>query len=293
VYLVIERRVHGNGIEDLRADIKHREDQQQTALSLTEFIEKEGDEKWADEIVQTVGPWLMVQLGDLANFFETLRNFYEWRKPTRTAATLGVFAAIILLIPFIPYWFLIKSATLSAGFTFFALFPLSVNFPEYRLLVSPTRRLLWNIPTHAEWSIQYIQAEGTRVAAHTHTTPNPTALPIKTSPEAAQNQDYGFYKAHHDKSTGHLIISANSCRFVSNIGHVVHFQLSYSLINKIEKKDRIVAKNVPSKLTTDSGKDLLLVTKVGVEYLLKNMEQRDEAFSQVVGFSQATWQIVW
>jgi hypothetical protein len=293
MYLVIERRVHGNGIEDLRADIKHREDQQQTALSLTEFIEKEGDEKWADEIVQAVGPWLMVQLGDLANFFETLRNFYEWRKPTRTASTLAGFAAIILVIPFIPYWLLIKSATLSAGFTFFALFPLSVNFPEYRLLVSPTKRLFWNIPTHAEWAVKYIQAEGSRVAANTHNAPSPTALPIKTSETAAQNNDYGFYKAHHDGSAGHLIISANSCRFVSNVGHKMHFHLDYALINKIEKKDRIVAKNVAKKLATDSGKDLRFVTKTGTEYLLGDMEQRDEAFSQIVGFSQATWQIIW
>ncbi|KAF2033071.1 hypothetical protein EK21DRAFT_59218, partial [Setomelanomma holmii] len=297
LYLVVERRVHGNTLEDLRSDIKHREDQQQAALSLNEFIEKRGDDKWADEIVEVVGPWLMVQLADMANFFESVRNFYEWRKPTRTAATLGAFACVILVIPFIPLWLLVKSIGLSFGFTFFALFPLATNFPEYRLLVSPTKRLFWNIPTHAEWAIKYIQAEGTRFAANTNTQtsniPLPSAIPIKTTPKAAQAQDYGFYKSHFNKDTGHLIISATSCRFVSNVGHIVHFVLAYEQINRVEKQDRQVKKNVPSKLTTDSGKDLKLVTKEGKEWVMENLEQRDEAFSQIVGFSQTTWQIVW
>jgi hypothetical protein len=34
------------------------------------------------------------------------------------------------------------------GFSFFALWPIAVNFPEYRLLVSPVKRIFWNIPTH-------------------------------------------------------------------------------------------------------------------------------------------------
>jgi hypothetical protein len=298
LYLVVERRVHGNTIEDLREDIKHREDTQQTALSLNEFIEKEGDDQWADEIVKTVGPWFMVQLSDMANFFETVRNFYEWRKPVRTGVTLGIFAVLIIACAQTPTWLLVKVSTLGAGFTFFGLFPLAVNFPEYRLLVSPTKRIFWNIPTHAEWAIKYIQAEGARVTAsgpaqNVDSTLKPTALPIRTTPEAAQSQDYGFYKAHQDGSKGHLIISAVSCRFVSNVGHTTHFHIPYDQISQIEKQDRIVTKKVPDKLKMDSGKDLKLVTKPGLAYLLTNMEQRDEAFSQIVGFSQTEWQVIW
>jgi len=74
VYLVIERRTHGNTLEDLREDIKHREDQRTTALSLTELIIKEGDENWSDDLLKGLGPWLMVQLADLANFFESMRK---------------------------------------------------------------------------------------------------------------------------------------------------------------------------------------------------------------------------
>jgi len=35
------------------------------------------------------------------------------------------------------------------------------------------------------------------------------------------------------------------------------------------------------------------VDKGGEEYVLKDLERRDEAFSLVVGFSRTTWQVVW
>jgi hypothetical protein len=233
----------------------------------------------------------MIQLSDMANFFESTRNFYEWRKPLRTGVSVGVLAISIIACVFIPTWLLIKVSTLSAGFSFFALFPLATNFPEYRLLVSPAKRLFWNIPTHAEWAIKYVQAEGSRVAATKST--NPSAIPLKTSLKAAQADDYGFYTAHHDKVKGHLIISAASCRFVSNVGHDVHFEIPYVAIDKLEKEDRIVTKKVPAKLSMDSGKDLKIVSKLGGEYVLGDLVQRDEAFSQIVGFSETVWQVVW
>lgn len=200
----------------------------------------------------------MVQLADMANFFEGIRNFYEWRKPTRTGATVAMLACVVSACALIPTWFLVKASTLSAGFSFFGLFPLAVNFPDYRLLVSPTKRLFWNIPTHAEWAIKYIQAEGTRVVANTPTasgnTPLPSAVPIKTTPEAAQAQSYGFYEAHHEKSKGELVINATSCRFAQSKGNSHHFHLLYSEIERIEKQNRVVTQKIPSKLKTDSGK---------------------------------------
>jgi hypothetical protein len=74
VYLVAERRAHGNTLEDLREDIKHREDQRVTALSITELIVKEGEMNWSDDLIEGLGPWLMIQLADLANFFESMRK---------------------------------------------------------------------------------------------------------------------------------------------------------------------------------------------------------------------------
>jgi len=287
-YLILERRLHGNTLEDLRADISHAESLDTTALSLTEFITKRGDAAWASEIVAALGPWAMIQLADLANFFESVQNCYEWRKPARTGSVLAVLVLLVVATSVTPVWLLVKTATLGAGTAFFALFPLATNFPEYRLLLSPTKRLLWNIPTHAEWAVRYVQAERSRVAASR--TPLPTALPLKTSPGGVEQGDYGFYTAHHESAAGHLVISKEGCRFVRNVGRKMHFSLAYARISRIEKEDRVVAKKVPGKLQSDSGLDLKFVLSgegegEGREYVLSDMHQRDEAFSQIVGFS--------
>ena len=105
-------------------------------------------------------------------------------------------------------------------------------------------------------------------------------------------RDYGFYTAHHDGEKGRLVISTSSVRFISDSAHNVHWTLLYSEINKLEKQDRIVAKSIP-KVKTDSGKDLRLVSKTGEEWLLENVDDRDQAFSQIIGFSSTTWQVVW
>jgi len=276
VYLVAERRIHGVSIEDLREDIKHTEDQHKTALSITEFIEKKGDEQWADSILQDLGPWLMVQLADAANFFETTRNFYEWRKPHRTGTVLAVLGAAILTTALVPLWLLVKCTTLGIGVTFFALFPLSANMPAYRLLVSPTKRLLWNIPTHAEWAITHIQAEGSRVETSATTT-----------------DDYGFYVAHVGTTAGRLVIGARSVRFVSRHPYAVHVTIAYADMDSLEKVDRVVKQCVPAAVSRDSGKDLKVRDRLGRETVLSNLDQRDQAWSQIVGFSKTSWQVLW
>lgn len=68
----------------------------------------------------------------------------------RTTIVLGV---TVLITALVPTWLLVKTITFAMGVSFFALYPIAVNFPEYRLLVSPTKRLLWNIPTHGMFHI--------------------------------------------------------------------------------------------------------------------------------------------
>jgi hypothetical protein len=66
-----------------------------------------------------------------------------------------------------------------------------------------------------------------------------------------------------------------------------------------------------SKLKSDSGKDLKIIAKVpggvsgvGVvndlgaakenkEFVLVSVDLRDQVFSQILGFSDTTWQVVW
>ncbi|KAF2679996.1 hypothetical protein K458DRAFT_460041 [Lentithecium fluviatile CBS 122367] len=298
VYLVLERKFSEKTVKNLRQDVERTEDRQKTALSLTEYIQKEGDEQWADKILEEVGPWLMVQLSDLANSFEVLRNFYEWRVPSRTIIILATFVVIILASAIVPAWLFIKSLTLGMGFTFFGLFPFAVNFPEYRLLASLPKRIFWKIPTHGEWSIKSIQAEGSRYQENHGTAPSTIPNSALTAPQTTcKTQDYGVYTAHDGKTKGRLVISNTSVRFTSHhhsnpASEKANWVLLYSELERVEKIDRVVGKNMP-KPKSDSGKDLKLQCKRGEERIVTNVDLRDQVFSQIIGFSDAVWQIVW
>ncbi len=88
-------------------------------------------------------------------------------------------------------------------------------------------------------------------------------------------------------------MSAGGIRFVSNLGHNILWSLNYDDVQWFVKQDRIVYKHVPDKLQWDSGQDLKIVSKDGEEHVLRQVDNRDEAFSQVIGFSNVTWQVVW
>jgi hypothetical protein len=61
-------------LDDLRKDIKRTEDVNEVAFSLTEFIEKEGQDVWINRVAEKIGPWLMIQFGDIANLMEIVRK---------------------------------------------------------------------------------------------------------------------------------------------------------------------------------------------------------------------------
>jgi len=45
------------------------------------------------------------------------------------------------------------------GGSFFLCWPIASRYPKYRYLVSPIKWVLWDIPTHAEWSFQYLRKQ--------------------------------------------------------------------------------------------------------------------------------------
>jgi len=143
-----------------------------------------------------------------------------------------------------------------------------------------------------------IQAEGTRYQENHGTIPSTLPNASITSPQTTlKTQDYGAYTAHHENKRGRLIISNSSVRFTSHqhtspTKEEVLWTLLYSQIERIEKIERVVGSSIP-KPKSDSGKDLKLQSKTGQEWVLTNLNLRDQMFSQIVGFSDAVWQIVW
>lgn len=70
------------------------------------------------------------------------------------------------------------------------------------------------------------------------------------------------------------------------------FVLNYDLIYKVEKIERNKSKLLSGR---DTGKDLRICSKLDGdgEWVLTGMEDRDQAFSQIVGFSKTRWQVAW
>jgi hypothetical protein len=137
----------------------------------------------------------------------------------------------------------------------------------------------------AEWAFKSLQEEGARYQQKNQVV---VQAGIAVRPET----DYGFYPGQFNHDKGRLVVGPASIRFETNIGHKVMWMLNYDQITKLEKIDRIQSKAIPGK---GSGKDLRIASKLAEEqgWVLSDMSNRDEAFSQIVGFSKTSWQIVW
>lgn len=91
IWLVIKRRLYPPTIEDIRDEIKRSEDVDMTALNITQLIEQHGSHGWTDALRQDFGPWLLLQLEDLANILEI------WRKCVCHLLTSPRKASVLIL----------------------------------------------------------------------------------------------------------------------------------------------------------------------------------------------------
>ncbi|KAI9820582.1 MAG: hypothetical protein M1827_004951 [Pycnora praestabilis] len=297
--LVIHRRLRPPSIEDLRRDIAATEDMAVTALTLTDYIAKRGDANWVNPLVEELGPWILLQIGDVANGLEVLRNFYEWRSPRRTTISLGILTTGSMIAIFTPTWLLVKCATLIIAILLFGLYPVASKYPDYRLLASPIKWVFWNIPTHAEWAIDNLQKQAAKhnkasendakiksddlSSRHSKDTgddsqarqPNPSHKPVA---------DVRVYHFMDGKHPGELSLSSDIIRCKTLVRHAEAWEMPYKSIKCVEKRTR-------SKKA--GGADLRFVNLNDEEFLVKDLEKRDELFTQIIGLSDIQWQVVW
>ena len=59
----------------LREEVKRTEDSTVTALTLIEQIEKRGEHGWIEPLVEDMGDWMLLQLGDVANLLEVMLKY--------------------------------------------------------------------------------------------------------------------------------------------------------------------------------------------------------------------------
>ena len=200
-------------------------------------------------------------------------SFYEWRDPARTAITLLLLSIIWLGVTFIPLPLLLKITQLNAGIIFFGLFPIATRYPQYRLLASPLKWLLWKIPTDAEWAIARLQTE----ARH-----RMEAMPDRINELEKEKQsneaNIGRYHCTSGSHHGDLHISSTGAKYISAVRKNMMWEVSFEEVKILQK--------------FGAGDGLLFVCTSGDEFRVAGLKARNEIFSQIIGYSGLRWQVM-
>ncbi len=68
----MRRRSNRPDVHDLRDELLRIEDEDETSLSLSHFIEKHGPESWTDALFARMGPTVLMMSADIASLMETI-----------------------------------------------------------------------------------------------------------------------------------------------------------------------------------------------------------------------------
>lgn len=333
LYISIKNHFFPSSIDSLRTSMQRAHDRNQSAYRFGELINKYGNEGWLEPLMKDMGPYIQLQLGDIANMLEVFANFYNWVSPRKTVATLWFFAACLLLSLCCDMAFCVKITGFVAGGTFFLCWPIASHYPKYRYLVSPFKWVLWDIPTDAELAFQYLRRRAQMCreqiikkqvkevpnlenasprdvvfAVQTKVMPKITVNVDKTNEVHETNadtaDDESWYSADSSSSvlegtdilsfrarwgikTGRLVVYSNGVRFVRSLRRKELWRKSFLEMAEMRKLEGSTA----SRLTLKRPEELELTFTDGDSIILGAMNDRDEAFNSIIGFSALQWQV--
>ncbi|KAL8943688.1 MAG: hypothetical protein Q9216_000887 [Gyalolechia sp. 2 TL-2023] len=301
LYVFLWYTQHLVGFIAMRESIRRSHDQRSGAYKFGELVDKHGRHHWIEPLLDELGPYVQLQLNDLANILEVFANFHAWMYPRKTAATL-VFLSI---------------ATFIIGGAFFFCWPIASKYPKYRYLVSPFKWALWDIPTDAEWSFQYLRRHAQmereqlvkRRVDRIHQDENDGSSPISyVVPDITVNEgsshdeddwhsacsttsvlgglDIVAYRAYSQGVVGRLIIYSSGIRFVRSVKRRELWRRSYLELVEMRKKEGSSVSRIPGVPSQSLELKFLDGSKLG----LKGMKDRDSAFNTIIGFSGLQWQ---
>lgn len=280
-------------------------------------MDQGGKDDWLKPLMDELGPYIQLQIIDLASFLEVLYNFYHFRSPRDTVATLVLFAALSILTAFADSKFTMKIFWGIVGLIFFVCWPISSLYPRYRLLVSPFRWGFWDIPNHAERSFRYLQERSAVVLQaideHDYEEGDDPfdSLEKSHSPlSEISDRDILAFACTYHKRPGRLVLSRTCLRFKpsSLTNHALFspssFEYPYTSLIEMTKHqnssilsplDKITMGADQLELTFRSDKPGNGVLRMDLEnevdvITLENVRDRDKAFNALIGFSGLRWQ---
>jgi hypothetical protein len=159
IFSTLRNRFRERSVRTIRESVGRALDREARVQAWGELIQRHGQHDWLEPFLDEIGPIIQLQLGDLADMLEILTNFHRWERPNLTLATLFFYFCCLLVSLFADMEFCMKLIWLISGMAFFVAYPISANFPMYRLLLSPWRWAFWDIPTHSELAILTLQVK--------------------------------------------------------------------------------------------------------------------------------------
>ena len=117
------------------------------ASMLSELIIRHGSDAWVDPLMDELGPWIQLQLGDAADFLEACSSYYEWRNVSATLSTCVIYVALFLLGAATPLDYSVRVFWMAGGIYFFMSRPIGTCYPRFRHAVDPVRWMYWDAPT--------------------------------------------------------------------------------------------------------------------------------------------------
>ena len=316
-----------SNVESIRDSANRAFDSEARDSQFVELIDKHGKHDLLEPIIDKAGPYAQLQLGDLANLLEVLQNFYHWRSPRKTFASLSFFACCLAVTLFADMAFCVKIVWFIVGGTYFLCWPIASLYPQYRYLVSPIKWVFWDVPTQAEWSFQYLRRQAQvhreiRIMKNVEATYNNevtnstiTEYPgrIDTVPAIVIGDDAS--KRSDDTSSEDDWCSVSSTAGIlegSNIGSfrgffggsigrlIVSFD-GVCFVHSLTKAQAWsflyielaeLRKSVGSRITKviTSPDRLEIATVSGIDVIVEGMKERDEAFNAIIAFSALQWQ---
>jgi hypothetical protein len=314
IHTVIRNKYHPSSVESIRQAMKRGVDHEAKAQAWGELVEQHGSKDWIEPLLDELGPYIQLQLGDLTDLLEVLANFYRWKSPRKTAETVFFFCCCLLVTLLTDMAFCMKIIWLVVGGWFFLCFPIASSYPKYRYLTDPAKWILWDIPTNAEWSIEFLQRKASVQQKQTdrrervshsvnftdseisssdyETAPSTPQRGTSDAEEARHHAEVFKFRAWQAKSRGHIMISRSGIRFSSRSRS---WSITYSqLIEMCKVKPASTVKT----LTFGVGGSRLQFFATDAqgaglnETITVHEDQRDEIFNLVLGWSGLRWRAI-
>lgn len=306
IYMTIRNKFYPSTVDTVRESMQRNLDREAQARAWGELIEKHGRSDWVEPLLADLGPVIQMQLGDLADFIETLLNFYRWERPGKTWASLFFFLSCLAITLLADMRYCMKIVWFIVGGSFFVTFPIAARYPKYRTIVDFLRWVFWDIPTHAELGIIELQEKAILASAEdgfldfSLDSGNETPLSesesdystAKEEPSRQKQTNQLSFPAYQGKVRGRLFVSRTGLSFRDRVDVT---DIEY---NRLIEMRKVWVKSTTNRLRTfqSASKGLEFDFRDGLSEtvrtlsLLVRRNDRHKIFSHVLAWSNVKWQ---